>query len=55
MKRVSLVATCAAGTLLAGGVLAAEFKSGPEPGTSLAPFHPLNVTGPWAGKKQCLV
>ena len=41
---------------LVGGVLAAEaIKSGPQPGEELAgPFHPLNVTGPNAGEKQCL-
>lgn len=30
-------------------------KSGLQPGGSCTPFHPLNVTGPYEGKKQCLV
>jgi hypothetical protein len=30
-------------------------KSGLQPGGSCTPFHPLNVTGPFEGKKQCLV
>ena len=56
MKRVSLIATCVVGAVLASSVLAEELKSGPQTGTSLpGPFHPLNVTGPFAGKKQCLV
>jgi hypothetical protein len=30
-------------------------KSGLAPGGKCTPFHPLNVTGPFEGKKQCLV
>jgi hypothetical protein len=31
-------------------------KSGPQVGAKiLTPFHPLNVTGPKAGIKHCLV
>ena len=30
-------------------------KSGLQPGGKCTPFHPLNVTGPYEGKKQCLV
>ena len=30
-------------------------KSGLQVGGSCTPFHPLNVTGPFEGKKQCLV
>jgi hypothetical protein len=30
-------------------------KSGLPPGGKCTPFHPLNVTGPFAGMKQCLV
>ena len=56
MKRVPLLALCAAGTLLASSLLAAELKSGPQAGTEIpGVFHPLNVTGPYAGQKQCLV
>jgi hypothetical protein len=55
MKRVSLIAWCMVGALLTGCVAAAELKSGPQPGDSVGAFHPLNVTGPFAGQKQCLV
>lgn len=41
--------------LLAGAVLAGELKSGPQVGDSVTPFHPLNVTGKAAGKKNCLI
>jgi hypothetical protein len=30
-------------------------KSGLAPGGQCTPFHPLNITGPFEGKKQCLV
>jgi len=31
-------------------------KSGPQVGTQIpGPFHPLNVTGEAAGKKNCLI
>jgi len=46
----------AAGALLVGSVFAAdEVKSGPKSGDYVSPFHPLNVTGQFAGEKQCLV
>ena len=32
-----------------------EFQSGLPVGESPTPFHPLNVNGPRAGKKNCLV
>lgn len=57
MKMHRLVAGATlAFALLAGAVLAAgDIKSGPQPGEKLAgPFHPLNVTGKAAGKKNCL-
>ncbi|MFN4257912.1 MAG: hypothetical protein ACK4RK_01340 [Gemmataceae bacterium] len=44
--------------LMVGSVsLAAEgLRSGPQPGDKLpSAFHPLNVTGEFAGKKHCLV
>lgn len=41
--------------LMVGTALAAEFKSGPQVGDSISPFHPLNVTGESAGKKNCLI
>jgi hypothetical protein len=39
-----------------GGVLvAAEPKSGPQTGDKVpGPFHPLNINGEYAGKKNCL-
>ena len=49
-------ACAAAGALLVGCAYAADtVKSGPQPGAKLSPFHPLNVTGKFAGEKQCLV
>jgi hypothetical protein len=59
MKLHSIVALTLALVLFAG-VTAAEKKastlvSGPQVGEELAgPFHPLNVTGSAAGKKNCL-
>lgn len=43
--------------LVATSILAADaLKSGPQTGTNIpGPFHPLNVTGSSAGKKNCLV
>jgi hypothetical protein len=56
MSRLSLFAAALAGAVLAGGAAAADLKSGPQPGDKIpGPFHPLNVTGSAAGKKQCLV
>lgn len=40
---------------LSGAAFAAELKSGPQTGEKLpGPFHPLNVNGSGAGKKECL-
>lgn len=46
----------AAAVVLVGGLaLAAEITSGPQVGKKLAgPFHPLNINGESAGKKNCL-
>jgi hypothetical protein len=43
--------------LLAGSALADEsLKSGPQVGQTIpGPFHPLNVTGTYAGEKACQV
>ena len=50
------VGTSLAVLLLAGGLIAADtLKSGPQVGEGCVPFHPENVTGPFAGQKQCLV
>jgi hypothetical protein len=47
----------AAGVLLVSSGLAADVvpSAGPKPGLKISPFHPLNVTGQFAGEKQCLV
>ncbi|HXG10318.1 MAG TPA: hypothetical protein VNK04_11185 [Gemmataceae bacterium] len=51
-----MVGASAVAVLLVGSVLAADdLKSGPQPGQGCAAFHPLNVTGAMAGKKNCLV
>jgi hypothetical protein len=50
---VALAVACA--LLVAGTALAESIKSGPQAGEELAgPFHPLNVNGEQAGKKNCL-
>ena len=42
--------------LVAGFAVAAEIKSGPQPGEKIpGPFSPLNVNGDDAGEKRCLV
>jgi hypothetical protein len=42
--------------ILGAGALAADaLKSGPQVGESVEAFEPLNVTGPYAGGKRCLV
>jgi hypothetical protein len=45
----------AAAALVVGCGVGADLKSGPAPGKSVPAFHPLNVTGPSAGEKACLV
>lgn len=56
MKLQRILAVAFVATLFAGVVLAADsVKSGPQVGETLAgPFHPLNVNGSAAGKKNCL-
>jgi hypothetical protein len=45
----------AAVAVLGGAVVAAELKSGPQAGQKVpGPFHPLNINGESAGKKNCL-
>jgi hypothetical protein len=42
--------------LLVGCVDAADsLKSGPQVGDGVGIFEPLSVTGPFEGKRQCLV
>ncbi len=51
----TLLASLAGALVVAGGVLAADVKSGPQTGEKVpGPFHPLNVTGSAAGQKHCL-
>lgn len=41
--------------VLGGAVVAADLKSGPQAGEKVpGPFHPLNINGESAGKKNCL-
>lgn len=55
MNRLATMAAMA-GLFLAVSVGAEEIKSGLQPGEKLpGPFHPLNITGSKAGKKNCLV
>ena len=55
--RVRMISGAAVAALLlaGGGLVAADVKSGPAVGKSLFPFHPLNINGPAAGRKNCLV
>ena len=57
MKSRFAVGAFALVALAVAGVTAGEaLKSGPAVGTNIGtPFHPLNVTGSSAGKKNCLV
>jgi hypothetical protein len=49
-------ALLAVALLLGSVAAAAPLKSGPKAGDDLpGTFHPLNVTGPDAGQKRCLV
>ncbi len=41
--------------LFVSAAFAGEFKSGPQVGDSISPFHPMNVTGKAAGQKNCLI
>lgn len=55
MKKFFCAIAAAAAVWVALPALAAELKSGPQVGEKVpGPFHPLNVTGPEAGKKHCL-
>jgi hypothetical protein len=56
MRHRTLLGASAALALLAGSVLAADVKSGPQAGDRIpGAFNPLNVTGDDAGQKRCLV
>jgi hypothetical protein len=54
-SRVAVAACAIALCAMAGAVAGDALKSGLPKDGYCNPFHPLNVTGPDAGKKQCLV
>jgi hypothetical protein len=54
-RRVVTGASLALAVLLGSALAADAPKSGPQPGDGMNIFEPLNVTGPYAGEKQCLV
>jgi hypothetical protein len=56
MKTNRIVGMSLAAALLASAVFAAEtFKSGPQVNEDVpGPFHPLNINGQAAGRKNCL-
>lgn len=55
MNRLVVMSLACAGAL-AVPLFAAGLKSGPQVGDGIpGVFHPLNVTGPDAGKHECLV
>jgi hypothetical protein len=54
-KNRRAVVALAALALWVGSALAEELKSGPQVGKKVpGPFHPLNINGSAAGKKNCL-
>jgi len=56
MKSRYVVGAFALAMLASAGALAGDaLKSGIPIGGSPSPFNPLSVTGPFEGKKQCLV
>ncbi|MFO0969339.1 MAG: hypothetical protein U0793_27600 [Gemmataceae bacterium] len=56
MKKRFILGAFAVMALASAGVVAGDaLKSGLPVGGSPTPFNPLSVTGPFEGKKQCLV
>jgi hypothetical protein len=53
--RIAFGAFAVAALALAGAAAGEALKSGLPVGGYCNPFHPLNLTGPDAGTKQCLV
>ncbi len=47
--------TVALAALLGGAALAADLKSGLQPGERVKAFNPFNVTGASAGEARCQV
>ena len=54
-KCIVLGAFALTAVALSTAVAGEPLKSGLQVGKSPTPFHPLNVTGEKAGKKNCLV
>jgi hypothetical protein len=54
-NRFAVGAFAIAALVLSSAIAGGTLKSGLQVGESPKPFHPLNVTGPEAGQKQCLV
>ncbi len=54
-SRMAVGALAAAVLAWAGAVAGEALKSGLPEGGVVSPFHPLNLTGPDEGTKQCLV
>jgi hypothetical protein len=52
---VTVGALALAAAVVSVGVADEALKSGPQVGGRVSPFHPLNVTGKYAGQKNCLV
>jgi hypothetical protein len=56
MRHCVIVGGLVAAAVVLSTALAGDTPvSGPQVGKTPTPFHPLNVTGPYAGQKQCLV
>jgi hypothetical protein len=54
-RRIAAGASLALVLLIGSAWGADAVKSGPQPGDSVGAFDPLNVTGPFAGARRCLV
>jgi hypothetical protein len=55
MRRTLLVLACVLTGHTFPSLAADELTSGPQPGKTVGSFSPLNVTGPDAGERECLV
>src|SRR5262245_7954687 len=55
MKRLIFALCVALSVAVGAGISGERLKSGPQAGEAVpGPFHPLNVTGAYAGQKHCL-
>jgi hypothetical protein len=55
MRHSIVGALALAATVATVGVSQEALKSGPQVGGRVSAFHPLNITGKYAGQKNCLV